>query len=166
MWAFMTTGTTHFLKNITESHPNIDFFFMKRGASTLVYYEGNRKKGIFVSGRSFSVLSSYRTIRHTGFIVMDSVPVMEDGMAVFEERVHKALPKMERTVGLYAARFLKQVKSNHYVILTQWKTEEDYLKWQKSDSFKQMDFMNMARLPAYFAERPFTSSYFMLEEEN
>src|SRR5690625_3469338 len=107
MWAFMTTGTTHFLKNITDSHPNIDFFLMKRAASTLVYYEGDSKKGVFVSGRAFSALASYGTIQHSGFVVMDTVPVMEDGMAVFEDRVKKTFPLIEDTVGLHAARFLK-----------------------------------------------------------
>lgn len=165
MWAFMTTGTTHFLKNITDSHPTIDFYFMKRAASTVVYYESNRKKGVFVSGRSFSILSTYGSIRKTGFVVMNNIPVMEDSMAVFEDRVKKQFPLIENSEGLHAARLLKQVKSNHYVILTQWKTEQDYITWQKSDLFKQMDFLNMARLPAYFADRPYTASYFMLKED-
>jgi|SRR5690625_392160 len=165
MWAFMTTGTMHFLKKITDSHPNIDFYFMEKAASTLVYYEDTRKKGLFVSGRSFAILTEFGDLKKTGFIVMDTIPVIEDGMAVFEKRVKKHFPVIENTAGLQAARFLKQVKSNHYVILTQWKRERDYLIWQKSNIAKQIDFINMARLPAYFAERPYTSSYVMMKEE-
>src|SRR5690625_2238922 len=133
MWAFMTTGTTHFLKNVTDAHPNKQFFFMKKAASTLVYYEDKKKKGVFVSGRSFSILSAYGTIQHNGFVVMDTIPVMEDGAAVFEDQVKKKISTIENAPGLHAARFLKQIKSNHFVILTQWKTEADYIKWQKSD---------------------------------
>ncbi|MEI3607828.1 antibiotic biosynthesis monooxygenase [Pseudogracilibacillus sp. SE30717A] len=165
MWAFMTTGTTNVLKNITDSHPNIDFYFMKKAGSTLVYYEDNRKKGVFVSGRNFEILETYGALDKTGFVHMENIPVMEDGAAVFEDQVKKRLPLLEHTDGLNAARLLKQKKSNQYVILTQWKTEQYYISWQRSDLFKQMDFQNMARLPAYFAERPFTSTYIMMAEE-
>ena len=165
MWAFMTTGTTQVLKNITDSHSKIDFYFMKKAGTTLVYYEDNRKKGVFVSGRSFEVLAEYGTINKEGFVVMDNIPVMEDGAAVFEDQVKKRFPAINDTEGLVAARSLKQNKRNHYVIFTQWKNEQHYITWQKSDLFKEMDFVNMARLPAYFADRPYTASYFMMKEE-
>ena len=165
MWAFMTTGTTQVLKNITDSHSKIDFYFMKKAGTTLVYYEDNRKKGVFVSGRSFEVLAEYGTINKEGFVVMDNIPVMEDGAAVFEDQVKKRFPAINDTEGLVAARLLKQNKRNHYVIFTQWKNEQHYITWQKSDLFKEMDFVNMARLPAYFADRPYTASYSMMKEE-
>lgn len=165
MWAFMTTGTARFLKDITDSHPTIDFYFMKRAASTLVYYEDKRKKGVFVSGRSFSILSKYGVLKKEGFVVMNNIPIMEDGSAVFEDQVKKKLPLIENTEGLNAIRLLKQAKKNHYMVLTQWKTERHYTTWQKSERFKQMDFVNMARLPAYFAERPYSASYYMMKEE-
>ena len=161
MWAFMTTGTTQVLKNITDSHSKIDFYFMKKAGTTLVYYEDNRKKGVFVSGRSFEVLAEYGTINKEGFVVMDNIPVMEDGAAVFEDQVKKRFPAINDTEGLVAARLLKQNKRNHYVIFTQWKNEQHYITWQN----KEMDFVNMARLPAYFADRPYTASYFMMKEE-
>lgn len=161
MWAFMTTGTTQVLKNITDSHSKIDFYFMKKAGTTLVYYEDNRKKGVFVSGRSFEVLAEYGTINKEGFVVMDNIPVMEDGAAVFEDQVKKRFPAINDTEGLVAARLLKQNKRNHYVIFTQWKNEQHYITWQN----KEMVFVNMARLPAYFADRPYTASYFMMKEE-
>jgi|SRR5699024_6884735 len=166
MWAFMTTGTAHFLKKIADSHPKIDFFFMQRAASALVYYEDKRKKGVFVSGRSFEILSQHGNLSKKGFVVLDSIPVMEDGMAVFEDQTKKRLPIVVKQNGLVATRFLKQRKSNHYVILTHWKTEKHYMDWQKSDLYNQMDFANAARLPAYFAERPYSASYFMMEEDD
>src|SRR5699024_7564736 len=86
MWAYMTTGTTHFLKSIVDTHPDKNFYFMKSGGSTLVYYEDSRKKGIFVSGRSYDILYSFGTIHLTGFAVMQHIPVMAEEAPVFEER--------------------------------------------------------------------------------
>lgn len=166
MRAFMTTGTAHFLKNVTDSHPTIHFYFMKSGVSTLVYYESEKKKSIFVSGRSYDILANYGFMNKTGFVVMDSVPVMEDGMAVFEERFNKQLPTIQHAKGILAARLLKQVKGNTYIIFTQWETERHYTDWQKSSAYEQLTFSKLARLPAYFAERPFTSTYYMLKEDD
>lgn len=165
MWAFMTTGTTQVLKKIADSHPKINFYFMKKAGTTLAYYENNRKKGVFVSGRSFEVQAKYGDVNKEGFVVMENIPVMEDGAAVFEDQVKKRFPSVNNAAGLVAARLLKQNKRNHYIIFTQWKTEQHYLTWQKSDLFKEIDFVNMARLPAYFADRPYTASYFMMKEE-
>src|SRR5690625_3422796 len=161
----MTSGTTHFLKNITDTHPNIEFYFMKRAGSTVVYYEDKRKNGVFVAGRSFSILSTNGTIQKERFFMMENIPVKEDGTALFEDPVKKKIPVFKNLEGLTAVRLLKQQKSNHYIIFTQWKTEEDYLTWQKSDVYEQMDFVNMARLPAYFAERPYKASYIMMIED-
>lgn len=166
MYAFMTTGTSHFLKKITDKHPNIDFYFMRSGTSTLVYYENTKKKSIFVSGRTFSVLYQSGDIFNKGFIVMQHVPVTEDGMKIFEEKVKNELPMFQAQEALIATRLLKQLKSRQYIILTQWRTEDEYIKWEKSDQHEKFDFSKKARLPAYFAERPFTSSYTMIKDND
>lgn len=165
MYAFMTTGTSHFLKKITDQHPKIDFHFMRSGTSTLVYYESTRKKGIFVSGRTFEVLYSFGDIYKKGFIVMQHIPVTDDGMKIFEENARNQLPIFQARESLIATRLLKQLKSRQYIILTQWRTEQEYIKWKKSDQSDQFDFTKMARLPAYFAERPFTSTYTMMKDD-
>lgn len=165
MYSFMTTGTTHFLKNITDQYPDIPFHFMRSGASTLAYYEGEQKKGIFVSGRSYEILHQFGDVEKKGFVVMQSIPVTEDGKKIFEERAKSQFSMIEKSGGLVAARLLKQLKGLQYIIFTQWKTEQDYALWQRSDSYKEAGFSNLARLPAYFSERPFTSTYIMLKDE-
>jgi len=165
MYAFMTTGTVHFLKNITDKHPTIPFYYMRSGTSTLVYYESEKKKGIFVSGRNYDILHQYGNINKKGFVVMQSIPVTEDGMKIFEERAKGQFSMLEKSGGLIAARLLRQKKGRQYIILTQWKTEQDYVTWQRSDLYKEAGFSTLARLPAYFAERPFTSMYVMMKDD-
>jgi len=162
---FMTTGTVQFLKKITKAHPNIDFHFMKSGASTLVLYESTKKKGIFVSGRSFQVLHSYGSVHKKGVVTMDFIPVMEDAMPVFEERTMDILPALENIKGLVSLRFLKQQKSNQYVMLYQWESDRHYVDWKNNPEHDKTNVLQLARLPAYFAERPFTQQYTMLKKE-
>jgi|SRR5690625_2700240 len=166
MYMFMTTGTVRFLKTVTERYPKQDFYYMKSGASTLVLYESTKKKSLFVSGRSYEVLHSFKEINKKGFVTMEVIPVMEDSMPVFEERAWKVFPKMERLNGLKAIRFLKQIKSNQYIILQQWESERYYVDWKNSSAYQDTDVLSLARLPAYFAERPYTNTYTMLKEDD
>lgn len=166
MYMFMTTGTARFLKTVTDSHPKSDFNFMNSGASTLVLYESAKKKGIFVSGRSFEVLHTSGSIHKNGYVAMDFIPVMEDAMPVFEERTLSIMPKLTKQNGVTALRFLKQLKSNQYMVLTQWQSERYYFDWKNSLNYNQTNVLSLARLPAYFAERPFTNTYTMLKEDD
>lgn len=166
MYMFMTTGTVRFLKTVTDRHPKHEFHYMKSGASTLVLYESSKKKSVFVSGRSYEVLHSFKEINKKGFITMEAIPVMEDSMPVFEERTLKLLPKMEQLHGLKAIRFLKQIKSNQYILLQQWESERYYYDWKNSLAYQDTDVHSLARLPAYFAERPYTNTYIMLKEDD
>jgi heme-degrading monooxygenase HmoA len=165
MRAFMTTGTAHFLKTITEKHATLEFYLMKRAATTLIYYEDNKKKGIFVSGRAYDVIHTWNKLNRTGFVVMNHIPVSEEEMPLFEARTKKQLTTIQQINGVKAVRLLKEDKSNQYVILIQWQTEKDYAVWEKQ-SDHALTFSKNTKLPAYFMDRPFTNSYYMLKEDD
>lgn len=166
MKAFMTTGTTHFLKEMTEQYPTYEFYFMKTNTSTLVYYEAEKKKSIFVSGKSYDAEMVAGPIQKTGFVVMHHIPVSAEEIAIFEERMKKQLAGMQQATGVQAIRLLREQQNNTFVILIQWEGEKYYNEWQKSNYAKQTDFAKHAKLPAYFMERPFTNQYYMLKEED
>lgn len=169
MWAFMTTGTMTVLERITDKHPNIPFHYMRSGTSTLVYYESDKQKGLFVSGRTFKILHSFAEIEKKGFVVMENIPVVEDAQDLFEDNVRKYLPKLEGAYGIQAIKMLQPKKGLTYCIITQWKSEEAYRIFKNSSMHDFYEEAKLARKPAYFAERPFTSMYYMLkddEEEN
>src|SRR5690625_4211973 len=165
MRAFMTTGTTAFLKQLTNDRKENTFYFMKSGMATLVYYEANKKKSIFVSGKTYEVLQQFGTINKTGFVVMNHIPIMEEEMSVFADRTKKQLEQKKHMHGIQAVRLLKEIKSNQFIIFTQWDNEKNYKEWQKTLEEKGHSFSQMARVPAYFADRPFTNSYYMLIDE-
>lgn len=162
MYAFMTTGTTHFLKNLTESYPKINFYFMKQAGTTLVYYEGTKKKGVFVSGKTYSIITEYGIVEQSGFTSMQHIPVMEDVKPVFEDKISQPFSHLKLVHGVKGTRLLKPIKGNTYVVFILWASERDYLTWSKTND----DFTQLVRQPAYFGERPFTHTYRMLKEDD
>jgi len=165
VWAFMTTGSTPFLKKLTANYSNITFHFMTRATSTVVYYEHERNKSIFVSGRRYEIIEQSGQISEKGFVVIDTIPVSSDHGDIFQERVKKMLPTLRHFPNLKAIRFLKQHKKTTFVIILQWHSERAYRDWENSPLYERTNFVQHARLPAYFAERPHRATYIMLEEE-
>lgn len=166
MWAFMTTGTIPVLQKITEQYDDITFHYMRNGRSTLVYYESERKKGVFASGRAYALLHNSGQLNEKGFVVMEHIPVVEDAQDLFENNMQAFLPKLARAYGLHAIKFLKATKGLTYCMVTQWKSEEAYRTFESSSMHDFYQDAKLARKPAYFAERPFTSVYYMIEEDD
>ncbi len=165
MYAHMTTGTLSFLQTLVNKHSLIKCLFMQQGLNTSAYYESNNKKTIFSTGRSYEILSSTGEFIDKGYITLDNIPVTEDSIKSFEAQFESNnLPALSMP-GFVAYRLLKPIKGNTYTLLYAWESEMYYKYWIESDEYKVFLEKTQTRLPAYFADRPFTQTYTIIEEE-
>ncbi|MFD1037680.1 antibiotic biosynthesis monooxygenase family protein [Virgibacillus byunsanensis] len=164
MNAFMTNGTLDFLQKLNDKYPTIDFFLMNSGTSTLAYYEDHKKK-VFSAGRAYEVLSQSGTLQEKGYVVMNNIPVTDDGKAMFESKFKQREKEVDGMPGFQAFRLLRPKKGNTYVVLTQWRTEGDFDNWKNSKKFKETHKNQDTKPPAYFADRPFVTSYHMFDPD-
>lgn len=163
MDAYMTNGTFDFLKKMKDDHPKINFYYMKGDSSTLVYYESNDNKNIFTSGRAYETVVVNGELQEEGFVVMNNIPVTDEGVPILEDRFKKRQKTVDSTPGFQAFRLLRPKKGNTYVVLTQWASEDDFENWKNSDQFKKAHKDGGAgSKPAYFPDRPFITSYHMI----
>ncbi|RKQ31291.1 antibiotic biosynthesis monooxygenase family protein [Oceanobacillus halophilus] len=162
MKAYMTNGTLDFLQKIIETHTGITFYLMTNSSGALAYYEEKKKK-IFSSGRTYEILKNEGIMIQEGYIVMQTIPVTDDDQAVFEDRIKNNL--LDKMPGLQAFRFLKPEKGNKYVILSQWKSVKDYDKWKQSHRFELAQQILSNKKPAYHGDIPFTTAYFIHQDE-
>lgn len=163
MNAFMTLGTFDFLKKLEDKHPNIDFYYMNGESSTLVYYESENKKSVFASGSKYESIIENGTMRKEGFVVMNNIPVTEEGVEIFEDRFKQRQQNVQSMPGFQAFRLLRPKSGNTYVVLTQWASEADFENWKNSDQFKKAHKGGGTKPPAYFADKPFITSYRMID---
>ncbi|GAA0438234.1 hypothetical protein GCM10008983_13940 [Lentibacillus halophilus] len=165
MNAYMTNGTLDFLKKIPAKHTDITFYFMREGTSTLVYYEGEGKN-VFASGRTYDIVIENGSMHQNGFVVMNNIPVADDGKPTFEDAFKQRQQSVESMPGFQAFRLLRPKQGNTYVVMTQWTSESDYDNWKNSDAFKQAHKHGSdAKPPAYFLDQPFVTSYHMIEAD-
>lgn len=164
MKAYMTNGTSEFLKKLKDKHPKITFYLMTSSTGSLAYYEGEKKK-VFSAGREYEALIQTGELQEEGYVVMNNIPVTDDGRAPFEDRFKNRKNAVEDMPGFQAFRLLRPKKGNTYVVMTQWRSKSDFEYWKESDQFKQAHKDQATKPPAYFADRPFVTSYTMLVEE-
>lgn len=165
MYAFTTTGTTEFLEKLMLRHPKIVYKLMRGNNTTLVYYEGSKKRSIFASGTGYEILFQHKPIWEFGFVAMEHIPVLEESIPLFEGNFAREYDAIKNIPTLLSARLLKEIKSTNYLFITQWESEAHYEDWKKGEEIKQSFFANKTRLSTYFANRPFTNKYHLIKEE-
>lgn len=163
MHAYMTNGTIDFLLRLQDKHPDLDFYFMSGSGGGLAYYEG--EKNIFVSGRGFDILIESGRMQKEGFVVMNNIPTTDEGKHILENNFQKRDSTIELMPGFQAFRFLRPIKGDTYVVMTQWRSDEDYNHWKESEQFQEAHKDMDIKKPAYIPKRPFTSTYHMYTEE-
>lgn len=133
---YMTTGTYEFLKTKKDKHGQERMFLMQNPENSLLLHETNGKT-VFNSPRKFEVIDSRGEILEDGFVVMNNIPVTEEGRPVFEYRFKNRAGMVEREPGFIAIRVLRPLNSDTYVIFTEWESQIAFKNWQASSSFQQ-----------------------------
>ncbi|SHH05400.1 Heme-degrading monooxygenase HmoA [Virgibacillus chiguensis] len=164
MFAHMTNGTAEFLQKIIDKHPEKHISLMHGESSSLAYYE-DKAKSIFNSGREYVILITIGAVQEEGYVVMNNIPVTEEGQPVFEHHFQNRKHEVEKMPGFQAFRLLKPKKGNTYIVFTQWRSVQDFENWKTSDQFKQAHKNPSVKTPDYYADRPFITSYHMVTEE-
>ncbi|GGC74020.1 heme-degrading monooxygenase HmoB [Thalassobacillus devorans] len=131
----MTNGTPNYLAKLDKKHPETTLFFMQDQDKTVAYHEG--EPGIFEEGRDYETVDAVGEMKPEGFVVMNNIPVSDEGRPVFEDRFKNRKGGVEQMEGFQALRILRPLKGNTYVVLTQWRNENDFEDWKNSQSFEQ-----------------------------
>src|SRR5690625_762856 len=114
MKAFMTSGTLDFLEKLANKHKQLHFYLMNSSSSTLAYYESSGKS-IFGAGREYRVLFESGSVQDEGYVVMNNIPLTEEGKPVFVDRFRQRQDHISTMPGFQAFSFLEPVKGNTYV---------------------------------------------------
>ncbi|CAH0223952.1 Heme-degrading monooxygenase HmoB [Peribacillus sp. Bi96] len=136
MNVFITSGTYDFLKLKKDKHPNEKILLMQNAQNTVLLHETTGKT-LFSSPRKYEVVDGKGSLQDHGYVVMNNIPVSEEGRPVFEHRFKNRAGLIENEPGFVALRILRPINSETYVILTIWEKQSDFMNWKKSSSFQQ-----------------------------
>ncbi|CAH2713549.1 Heme-degrading monooxygenase HmoB [Neobacillus rhizosphaerae] len=165
MNVYMTAGTFDFLKRMETNYPSEAMVTMVNENGALLLHE-TKGKTLFKEPRRYELLEGSGEIKKEGFVVIQNIPVAEEGRPVFEHQMKNRVKKVENESGFKFFRVLRPLSSNTYVIMTVWDNELSYQKWQNSKTFfvaqQKKDFMKNQQ-PKIFESASYVSKYSITE---
>ncbi|WP_235714984.1 antibiotic biosynthesis monooxygenase family protein [Halalkalibacter akibai] len=88
------------------------------------------------NAKQYEVFSETGSFREEGFVVINNIPVTEQGKAAFEERFKNRAGLVESEPGFQAIRILRPLSDDTYAIMTVWDNEDSFKNWQTSKSYE------------------------------
>jgi len=161
MNGFITTGTLEFLMKLPAKYPKETMILMGGADGALLYHETNGKT-VFKSPRRYELVESTGDIKTEGFVVMNNIPVPDEGRPLFEHQSKNLIGKLMNQPGFVALRLLRPISSNTYIVMTVWANEISFDKWQQSNSFSEIEVTNGGQ-PPIFDSAPYTNKYVITE---
>ncbi|OCS87234.1 antibiotic biosynthesis monooxygenase family protein [Caryophanon tenue] len=162
MKMYMTSGTADFMETVRQKHKKHEIFIMHGEGNTLLLHESD-KKSVFATPRNFEVIQSNGTLEQKGFFALHNVPVSDESRLLFEQRYMKQQALFEDASGLIAYRFLRPIKHETYILLTQWAGPASYERWQQTDSYTQLfggeSSTGIANTQILFMSKPYVTKY-------
>ncbi|GAB2533474.1 antibiotic biosynthesis monooxygenase family protein [Gracilibacillus alcaliphilus] len=124
--AYMTNGTFAYLEEMQEKHVISPFLLLENDIKTVAYYE-DEKPSVFTESRDYQIIAKQGSLEEQGYASLSFIPVTTEGLPIFESEYKKVIQQFSSVV---AARLLRPMQGNIYVILLEWTDLQDYHKWQ------------------------------------
>lgn len=132
---YITSGTTDYMEKLVEKNKKENLIILNGDGNSVLLHE-TEKKSIFAVPRKFEVIDSIGDLQQMGFYVFLNIPVSEEGRPVFEKQFLDSSSTLKNDTSLIAYRFLRPIKSETYIILTQWTGPASFDVWKNSAHYK------------------------------
>ncbi|WP_084138586.1 antibiotic biosynthesis monooxygenase family protein [Halalkalibacter okhensis] len=113
--------------------PQLNGIIMQGETGQFVYVE---EVSELSTAKHYDILSETGTIHNKGFVVINNIPVSEEGRPSFEERFRNRAGLVDGEPGFQAIRILRPVSDDTYAIMTIWDDEDSFKNWQTSKSYE------------------------------
>lgn len=162
MKLFKWIGTEEDAQRAMEAAPDNEIVLLKNDEETLLLQEAEEASFDYVE--SYEILDRTGELLQAGFVVLNNIPVTEEGRELFEQRFRNRAGLIEEEPGFIAIRVLKPLDSDTYVILTMWENEESFKGWQQSQAYnkahaKRGTNEGIDKRPNIFARPSFVTTY-------
>jgi heme-degrading monooxygenase HmoA len=156
MYIYITVGTFGYLKAVKDKYPQEKIAIMENENSALLLHETDHET-VFKEPRKYEILDASGVIGVEGFVVMNNIPVTDEGRPIFEYHFKNSAKQMENK-GFQAIRVLRPLSSNPYIILTVWENKTAFTEWKNSASYNGVH-SKLEELQSIFSGASYTREY-------
>ncbi len=134
MFLYLTSGTPDFMEKVRKKHKKEDMVVLHGSGNSLLLHETEGKTK-FATPRKFEVIDGINSIEQRGYFVLNNIPVTDEGRPIFEKRFLNRSSAFTDEPGFIAYRLLRPIKSDIYIVLTQWTGPHSFEAWKNSKKF-------------------------------
>ena len=156
----MTSGTPEYMESLKKKHSNENIYILYGKGNTVLIHETSGKP-VFQVPRKYEILESLGQFSEEGYFVLQHIPVSDEGKSIFEYKYTNLSDTVKNEPGFIALRVLKPMKSDTYIILTEWSGPDSYKVWSQSVA---LDFTNVADKQQLFTSAPYITTFHSKKE--
>lgn len=163
MKTYITYGTTDYLSSYQEKYNQA--LLLEGDSNSALVYETDGENP-FTEKHEYEVTNQRGSLSGAGFVVMNHVPVTEDGRSLFEERFQNRAGLVENEPGFIGIRVLRPLHQDPYIIMTLWNSHADFINWQQSKAYEEAhkDRGTSKGLPeTLFSGKSFVKEYMVVQ---
>lgn len=160
---FTTSGTMDFMESLRDNYASEKMIAMHAKGTSLLLHE-TTGRSVFQTPLRYEVIGSSGNLEEEGFFAFNHVSVTDEGRPIYEHLLLNRADKIEGEQGLIAYRLLRPIRSNTYVVLTQWSNEHFFNHWKKSSNYTHVLGVNekgagLEKKPQMFSSAPYVKTY-------
>lgn len=161
MFFYMTSGTPDFMEKLYRNKRDIGLYLLHGQGNSVLFYETDKKKSIFATPRKFDVVAERGTFEQRGYFAFENIPVADEEQGVFEEAAVKAVvSSLAGDSACIAYRVLRPVKSEIFLVVTQWAGPASYEKWKEhAEAFTSLVDRSTSVTQTMFTSKAYVSIF-------
>ncbi|MFC7372842.1 antibiotic biosynthesis monooxygenase family protein [Fictibacillus iocasae] len=129
---YITYGTKDYLQ---QKMPP-DSLLLEGDTNAAVIVETNGENP-FQEHHSYEIINKRGDLEAAGFVVMNHIPVSEEGRSRFEERFQNRAGLVDQEPGFHAIRILRPLTNDPYIVMTFWESQASFVSWQQSKAYQE-----------------------------
>lgn len=132
---YITSGTSDYMEKLVAKNKKEPLILLHGQGNSVVLHE-SAKKSVFAVPRKFEVITGAGELEQHGYFVLINMPIVSDDRPVFEKKISDLLETFRSDATVISYRFLRPVKEETYILLTQWTGPASYEQWKTSFTYK------------------------------
>lgn len=130
MNVYRTYGTLNYLSKMKDQHPKETMLLLVGEEEQAVLFHETMSEGFFKEGKKYEVIKSIGSISTTGMVVINHIPVSEEGRPLFEYQLKNGEQLIEKDSRFTSLRLLRPIQDDTYLIITIWQSEKEFQNHQ------------------------------------
>ncbi|WP_239256060.1 antibiotic biosynthesis monooxygenase family protein [Listeria ilorinensis] len=134
---YITTGTEHYLRQILQEHPNEPIILLQNFHQSLLFHESTGPS-VFREEATYRELQRQGDIRGFGTVVFEYIMVRDEETPLFLKAFQNLRLYLRDAIGSQALILGQSTKTNKFLIVTFWDSEQDYQAWNGTNYHKEV----------------------------